>query len=178
MSVSSAVKNSATSSTTADIVMLASWVRPFCSSRIWVLVGLPLTTKVPVSPAAKFAPDSPTMSRLTSTLSPCFIAKLRDVAALWAMIRTKQENAIREHRRPRRPGDPLGQADRREAALHGADHRDPVRRGVGDRRHDDRQHDRDDRAGDLRENRLNPRMIASVPAANAERRQAGVGERT
>ena len=88
------MKNSATSSTIADIVRLASWVRPFCSSRIWVLVGLPLTTKVPDRPAAKLAPASPTMSRFTSTLWPCFIAKLREVAALWAMIRMKQEKAI------------------------------------------------------------------------------------
>ena len=34
------------------------------------------------------------MSRLTSTRWPCFMAKLRDVAALWAMIRTKQEKAM------------------------------------------------------------------------------------
>ena len=80
--------------TTTDMVMLAIWVRPFCSSRIWVLVGLPFTTKVPVSPAAKLAPLSPTMSRLTSTRWPCFIAKLREVAALWAMIRTKHEKAM------------------------------------------------------------------------------------
>ena len=82
--------------------MLATWVRPFCSSRIWVLVGLPLTTKVPVRPAAKLAPLSPTMSRFTSTRWPCFIAKLREVAALWAMISTKQENAIADHLRARR----------------------------------------------------------------------------
>ena len=34
------------------------------------------------------------MSRFTSTRSPCFIAKLREVAALCAMIRTKQEKAM------------------------------------------------------------------------------------
>ena len=89
------MKNSTTSSTITDIVMLASWVRPFCSSRIWVFVGLPLTTKVPLRPAAKLAPDRPTMSRFTSTDCPCFIAKLRDVAALWAMIRTKHEKRDR-----------------------------------------------------------------------------------
>ena len=94
MSVRSAVKNRTTRSTTQAMVKLASCVRPFSSSRIWVLVGLPLTTKVPLSPAAKFAPDSPTMSRLTSTFWPFFMAKLREVAALWAMISTKQENAM------------------------------------------------------------------------------------
>ena len=130
MSVSSPVRNSTTMSTTSDIVMLATWVRPFCSSRIWVLVGLPFTTKVPVSPAAKLAPLSPTMSRLTSTRWPCFIAKLREVAALWAMIRTKQEKAMPEDLGDVAPGDPLRQPDRREAALHGADDRDAVRRGV------------------------------------------------
>ena len=94
MSVSSPVRNRTTTRTTSDMVMLATWVRPFCSSRIWVLVGLPLTTKVPVSPAARLAPLRPTMSRFTSTRWPCFIAKLRDVAALWAMISTKQDTAI------------------------------------------------------------------------------------
>ena len=94
ISVSTLVKNSATRSTIADIVRLASCVRPFCSSRISVLVGLPLTTKVPDSPATKLAPDSPRMSRFTSTLWPCFIAKLREVAALWAMMRMQQEKAI------------------------------------------------------------------------------------
>ena len=67
MFVRTAVKNRTTSSTISDIVRFASCVRPFCSSRICVLVGLPLTTNVPLSPAAKFAPDRPTMSRLTST---------------------------------------------------------------------------------------------------------------
>ena len=83
--------------------MFATWVVPPCSSRIWVLVGLPLTTNVPASGRPRaLAPARPTMSRLTSTRSPCFIAKLRDVAALCAMIRTKQENAIAEEHR-RRP---------------------------------------------------------------------------
>jgi len=86
MSVSTVVKKSTTSRTMPDMVRLASWVRPFCSSRIWVLVGLPLTTKVPDIPAARFAPASPAMSRFTSTFWPCFIAKLQEVAALWAMI--------------------------------------------------------------------------------------------
>ncbi len=94
MFVSRLVKNSANSSTTAAMVMLATWVRPRCWSRIWVLVGLPFTTKVPDTPAARLAPESPTMSRFTSTRSPCFAAKLRDVAALWATIRTKQEKAV------------------------------------------------------------------------------------
>ena len=94
MSASSPVKNSVNSSTTAAIVRLASWVRPFCSSRICVLVGLPLTTKVPLRPAARLAPLSPTMSRLMSTASPCLNAKLREVAALWAMMSTKQDRAV------------------------------------------------------------------------------------
>ncbi len=88
------VKNRTTSRTMTDIVRFASCVRPFCSSRIWVLVGLPFTTNVPLSPAAKLAPDSPMMSRFTSTGWPCFMAKLREVAALWAMMSTKQEKAI------------------------------------------------------------------------------------
>ena len=76
------------------------------------MVGLPLTTKVPVSPAAKLAPLRPTRSRLMSTRSPCLAAKLRDVAALWATISTKQANAIEAalttSLTPRPPGSPTG----------------------------------------------------------------------
>jgi hypothetical protein len=43
----------------------------------------------PDRPAVKLAAESPTMSRFTSTLWPCFMAKLREVAALCAMIRMK-----------------------------------------------------------------------------------------
>ena len=67
MSVSRPLKNSTTTSTIPDMVMLASCVRPFCPSRIWVLVGLPFTTKVPVSPAAMFAPLRPRMCQRSLT---------------------------------------------------------------------------------------------------------------
>ena len=99
MSVRAPVRKSRTTRTTTAIVMLATCDLPCCPSRIWVLVGLPLTTKVPVRPAATFAALSPTRSWLTSTCSPCRAAKLREVAALWAMMSTKQENAI-----PQDPG--------------------------------------------------------------------------
>ena len=95
MSVSTLVKNSTTSSTITDMVRFATCVLPFWLSRIWVFVGLPFTTNVPVRPAARLAPPSPTMSRFTSTGSPCFIAKLREVAADCATMRIRQENAIR-----------------------------------------------------------------------------------
>ena len=58
------------------------------------MVGLPLTTNVPVTPAAALANERPTRSRFTSTRSPCFIAKLRAVAALCAMMRIRQDTAI------------------------------------------------------------------------------------
>ncbi len=57
------------------------------------MVGLPLTTNVPDRPAAMLAPERPRMSRFTSTRSPCLAAKLREVAALWATMSTKHENA-------------------------------------------------------------------------------------
>ena len=78
----------------SDITALAIWVWPFWSSRISVFVGLPLTTKVPVRPATRFAPPSPSRSRSTSTCWPCRAAKLRDVAADWATMMTKQAKAI------------------------------------------------------------------------------------
>ncbi len=82
MFVSNPVANTVKTSATAAIVRFATCVRPPALSRIWVLVGLPFTTKVPDSPAARFAPDRPRMSRFTSTRSPCLAAKLREVAAL------------------------------------------------------------------------------------------------
>ena len=88
------VKKTVNTRAMSAIVKFATWLRPCCSSRISVLVGEPLTTKVPVRPAARLAPKSPMMSRLMSTLSPCFMAKLREVAALWAMIRITHESEI------------------------------------------------------------------------------------
>ena len=49
---SGSVRNSSTTSTTAAVVSCDTWLRPPALSTIWVLVGLPLTTKVPVRPAA------------------------------------------------------------------------------------------------------------------------------
>ncbi len=47
MEVRGPVSVSRTASTTAVVVSEASWLRPPALSTIWVLVGLPLTTKVP-----------------------------------------------------------------------------------------------------------------------------------
>ncbi len=70
-----------------------SWVRCPAASTTAVLVGLPLTQKVPVSPATRLAPASPTRSRFSLSSSPCFWAKLRAVAALWARTTTKIDAA-------------------------------------------------------------------------------------
>ena len=64
---SGTVRNSSTMTTTAPVVSCATWLVPPAPSTIWVLVGLPLTTNVPVSPAARLAPLSPTRS--TSSLN-------------------------------------------------------------------------------------------------------------
>ena len=74
--------------------MLATCVRPFCSSRISVLVGLPLTTNVPVSAAAMLAPLSPTNVAVDVDALTVLRAKLREVAALCATMRTKHEKAM------------------------------------------------------------------------------------
>jgi len=58
-----------------------------------VCVGLPLTTNAPLTAAAAFAADSPRMSASSSTRSRYCSANTRDVAALCAMITTKQEAA-------------------------------------------------------------------------------------
>lgn len=93
-SVSRLVRNSSTTSVTATTVRFATCVRPFCPSRIWVLVGDPFTTNVPLRPAARLDAASPMMSRFTSARSPCLAAKLREVAALWAMMMMKHAKAV------------------------------------------------------------------------------------
>jgi hypothetical protein len=55
-------------------VSCETWLRPPAPSTISVFVGLPLTTNVPVMPAAKFAVPSPTRSTFSSKLSLYFIA--------------------------------------------------------------------------------------------------------
>ena len=116
------------------------------------------------------------MSRLTSTRSPCFIAKLREVAALWAMISTKQENATASTLGTSLQVMPGGQADRREPALHRADHRHAVGGRVGGRRHDDRAARTATIApGTFGRNRLKPTMITSVASREREGRPGDVG---
>ena len=61
---------------------IASWLRPPALSTIWVLVGLPFTTNVPVNPAETFASPRPTRSTFSSNWSWYFAAYAREVAAL------------------------------------------------------------------------------------------------
>jgi len=55
--------------TTIPVVSWAVWLVPPVLSTIWVFVGLPLTTKVPERPAARFATPNPTRSVFSSKLS-------------------------------------------------------------------------------------------------------------
>ena len=55
--------------TMTPVVSWASWLVPPALSTIWVLVGLPLTTKVPESPAARLAAPRPTRSTFSSKSS-------------------------------------------------------------------------------------------------------------
>jgi hypothetical protein len=71
----------------------ASWLRAPAPSAIVVWVGLPLTTKVPLAAAAALAADKPRMSASSSRRSRWRTANTRAVAALCAMIITKQETA-------------------------------------------------------------------------------------
>ena len=89
MNCSGSVRKSSTTSTMAAVVRLASWLRPPAPSTIWVLVGLPLTTKVPLRPAPALARPSPTRSTFSSNGSSYFAAYAREVAALWASTTTK-----------------------------------------------------------------------------------------
>ena len=66
---SGAVSHSRTIATMATVVTDASWLLPPAPSTIWVFVGLPLTTNVPVNAAPTFAAPRPTRSTFSSNLS-------------------------------------------------------------------------------------------------------------
>ena len=91
-------------------------------STICVLVGLPLTTKVPDSPAPAFARPRPTRSTFSSKGSSYFAAYTRAVAALCASTTTKMAPRSRAARRPvtrcsrgkPKSGSPLGTTPRVE----------------------------------------------------------------
>ena len=85
------VRNRSTTTTMTPVVSCEIWLRPPALSTISVFVGLPLTTNVPESPAARLLVPSPTRSTFSSKLSSYFIAYARDVAALWARIRMNIE---------------------------------------------------------------------------------------
>ena len=74
MYCSGLVRNSSTMSTMTAVVRLETWLRPPAPSTIWVLVGLPLTTKVPDRPAEALASPRPTRSTFSSKGSSYFAA--------------------------------------------------------------------------------------------------------
>ena len=118
MSVSSPVANSTKTSTTADIVRLATWVRPPCSSRIWVLVGLPLTTKVPRQPGGEVGAAEP--EDVPVHVDPLAVLQ-REAAGGRRALGDDQDEAGEgdaEHLGYVAPGDALRQPDRREPARH------------------------------------------------------------
>ena len=63
------VMTSSTNSTTPAKTSCAIWLRAPVLSAIAVCVGLPLTTKVPLTAAAAFAVANPRMSESASTRS-------------------------------------------------------------------------------------------------------------
>ena len=68
------MRKSRTIATTTAVLSWATWVWLFASSTISVLVGLPLTTNVPVKPAVMLATPSPTRSVFSSNRSLYFTA--------------------------------------------------------------------------------------------------------
>ena len=71
------------------MVSEASWLRPPALSTIWVLVGLPFTTNVPVNAAAMLPAPSPVRSVSVPNGSPYLAAYARAVAALCARMTMK-----------------------------------------------------------------------------------------
>src|SRR5262245_10256254 len=88
MYCSGLVSRSNTTATAPAIASIDTWLRPLAESAISVLVGLPFTTKVLLSPATRFAALSPTRSVFSSNCSWYFTAYARDVAALCARMTT------------------------------------------------------------------------------------------
>ncbi len=82
MYCSGAVSHSSTIATMATVTTEANCDFPPAPSTIWVFVGLPLTTNVPVKAAPRFAAPRPTRSTFSSNLSLYFAAYALDVAAL------------------------------------------------------------------------------------------------
>src|SRR5262249_6370031 len=80
--------------TSTLVVSCEIWLRPPAPSTIWVLVGLPLTTKVPDRPAPTLASVRPTRSLFSLKRSLYLAAYALDVAALWARMTRKQEKAM------------------------------------------------------------------------------------
>ena len=68
------VSRTSTTRTTAAAVSGESWLRPPALSTICALVGLPLTTNVPVNAAAALAAPRPTRSVASLTSSSYFAA--------------------------------------------------------------------------------------------------------
>ena len=68
------VRNSSTIATIPTVARAETWLRPPALSTICVFVGLPLTTKVPESPAPTFATPRPTRSVSSLNRSPYFAA--------------------------------------------------------------------------------------------------------
>src|SRR6476620_9069108 len=141
------VRNSSTTSTTPAQVSDASWLRPPAPSTICVLVGLPLTTKVPDTPAAALARPRPTRSTSSLNRSPYLAAKAREVAALWARITMKIENLGLPdvNRRVGAPVD-VRQPQVGQAAGHVSEHRHAVALEVEHLAEDDRADHGDQRA--------------------------------
>ena len=71
---SGTVRNSRTTTTMTVVVSWAIWLLPPALSTISVLVGLPLTTNVPLMPAARLPRPRPMRSTFSSKLSSYFMA--------------------------------------------------------------------------------------------------------
>ena len=78
MYCSGTVSQSRTIATMPTVVTDASWLLPPAPSTIWVLVGLPFTTKVPENPATELAAPRPTRSTFSSNLSLYLAAYARE----------------------------------------------------------------------------------------------------
>src|SRR4051794_37782352 len=119
------VRNSSTTSTTLAHVSDASWLRPPAPSTICVLVGLPLTTNVPDTPAAALARPRPTRSTSSLNRSPYLAANAREGGALGKDHDEDRERGGGEGRGVGAPVD-IGQPEVGQTAGDVSEHRHAV----------------------------------------------------
>ena len=144
------VRKRSTRRTITLVVICANWLCPPALSTICVLVGLPLTTKAPVSPAPNVGEAE---AHQVNVLAEAFVVTggigSRRRGALGQDYHKYGEGCGQELHEEADAQVHVGQAHRRDAAGNRAEDGDPVGFQVDRPAHGDGADDRDERAGEF-----------------------------